>query len=189
MCAGVAGLPDDPRIRRGAHDVVADDESDPAQRLGEARAAARPNGRERASVCLPGGLISTRAPAGCRTATMFRNMTPLDPAGARRDPVGLQRVRNWLLERLMLESMAGADLTIFISDHARGVIEARIRVPHAITIPHGIGEAFRTHGRAMPRPAWCPPAGTCSRLEVQATSIRKKWCAASAGCRANCNRR
>ena len=148
-------LPDDPRIRRGTTSWPT---ANPVLRsVWEKLALPRILARERADVLFcPGGLISTRAPAGCRTATMFRNMTPFDPRARAAIPYGLQRVRNWLLERLMLESMAGADLTIFISDHARGVIEARIRVPHAITIPHGIGDAFRTHGRALPRPASVP---------------------------------
>ena len=96
--------------------------------------------RERADMLFcPGGLISTRTPAGCRTVTMFRNMIPFDQRARRAMPLGLQRLRNWMLERLMLTSMAKADLTIFISDFARHVIEARIRMREALTIPHGIG--------------------------------------------------
>lgn len=148
-------LPDDPRIRRGTTSWPT---TNPILRsVWEKLALPRVLEKEHADVLFcPGGLISTRAPVGCRTATMFRNMTPFDPRARAAIPFGLQRIRNWLLERLMLESMAGADLTVFISDHARAVIEARIAVPHGITIPHGIGEAFRTHGREIPRPAAVP---------------------------------
>lgn len=109
--------------------------------------------RERVDILFcPGGLVSTTVPAGCRVVTMFRNMTPFDVRARRAVPFGLQRLRIWLLEHLMLSSMAKADLTIFISDFARGVIEARIRVCNALTIPHGISAAFRTHGEVLARP-------------------------------------
>lgn len=113
--------------------------------------------RERADVLFcPGGLVSTSAPKGCRTVTMFRNMTPFDPRARRAIPWGLQRIRIWMLEHLMLSSMAKADLTIFISDFARSVIEERIRLRSARTIPHGIPSAFRTHGQTLERPARAP---------------------------------
>lgn len=100
----------------------------------------------------PGGVVATRTPAGCRVVTMFRNMLPFDLDARRRMPWGLQRMRNWLLQRVLLKSMAGADLTIFISDHARRLIESMVRIPNAVTIPHGIAPAFRTFGQALPRP-------------------------------------
>jgi glycosyltransferase involved in cell wall biosynthesis len=87
---------------------------------------------------------------------MFRNMIPFDRSVVERLPFGWQRVRNYILRRVMLRSMGNADLTIFISDHARGVIERIEKVSGAITIPHGIGEAFRTHGKVIARPAWLP---------------------------------
>jgi glycosyltransferase involved in cell wall biosynthesis len=52
--------------------------------------------------------------------------------------------------------MANADLTIFISDHARQVIEALTLVQKSVTIPHGISTAFRTHGQHLQRPTWLP---------------------------------
>lgn len=87
---------------------------------------------------------------------MFRNMIPFDQQALRRIPFGLQKIRNFLLKRAMLKSMAGADLTIFISEYARNFIERLTSVRHAVTIAHGIGEAFRTRGKAVPRPAWLP---------------------------------
>lgn len=104
----------------------------------------------------PGGTINTKPPRGCKTVTMFRNMMPFDMEVRKRLPMGLQRVRNWLLERIMLKSMASADLTIFISDYARQVIERRITLKQAVTIPHGINPAFRTYGKQLVRPAVAP---------------------------------
>ena len=107
----------------------------------------------------PGGIVGARAPRGCRTVTMFRNMIPFDLAQRRRYPPGLQRVRNWILERVMLESMLDADLVIFISAYAHQVIENRApgRLPASVIIPHGINAHFRVaSATALPRPAWLP---------------------------------
>lgn len=101
----------------------------------------------------PGGLVGTKVPKGCRVVTMFRNMTPFDARVLRRMPWGLQRIRVHMLRGLMLRSMREADLTIFISDFARGVIEALTSIPNPVTIPHGISEAFRFGGEVLPRPA------------------------------------
>ena len=93
----------------------------------------------------PGGLINTDVPKGCRTVTMFRNMIPFDQAIRALYPPGLARVRNWLLKREMLASMQQADLVIFISEYARGVIErfSSKTLKKALTIPHGISNHFR----------------------------------------------
>lgn len=99
----------------------------------------------------PGGTINTRPPRGCKTVTMFRNMIPFDMRVRKSLPPGTQRVRNWLLERIMLKSMASADLTIFISDYARQIIEQRIKLKQAVTIPHGINPAFKTYDKQISR--------------------------------------
>jgi glycosyltransferase involved in cell wall biosynthesis len=105
----------------------------------------------------PGGVIGTAPPTGCRTVTMFRNMIPFDMRVRRTMPYGLQRLRNWLLERVMLRSMAGADLVIFISEFARGVIASRIAVRRYATIPHGVPEMFKAGACAeIPRPSFVP---------------------------------
>lgn len=107
----------------------------------------------------PGGLINTKVPAGCRTVTMFRNMIPFMPAVRRQYPLGPSRVRNWLLERAMLSSMLQANLVIFISDYARGVIESHAgrSLNRAVTIPHGISDHFRVDSHCEPpRPDWLP---------------------------------
>lgn len=104
----------------------------------------------------PGGVVGTRAPTGCKVATMFRNMIPFDLRVRKSVPFGLQRIRNWLLSRIMLKSMTEADLTIFISNYARGGIESLTKVKNAVTIPHGIGSVFRTHGKSTVRPDFLP---------------------------------
>lgn len=104
----------------------------------------------------PGGVVGTAAPPGCRVVTMFRNMIPFDAALVARMPWGLQKLRNAILRRVLLRSMAEADLTIFISEHARALIERLARIPNPVTIPHGIGDAFRTGSQALPRPEGLP---------------------------------
>ncbi|MDO8768197.1 MAG: glycosyltransferase family 1 protein [Pseudomonas sp.] len=104
----------------------------------------------------PGGVVGTRAPAGCKVATMFRNMIPFDLRVRKSIPFGPQRLRNWLLNRIMLKSMSEADLTIFISNYARGVIESLTKIKNAVTIPHGIGSVFRTHSSSLARPDFLP---------------------------------
>lgn len=109
----------------------------------------------------PGGTTTLRPPAPCRSVTMFRNMIPFDMAQRRRYPPGYQRVRNWLLERIMLDAMTGADLVIFISDYARRVVEARAGGPMraSVVIPHGVSERFRVGAQPLPAPVWAPPQG------------------------------
>jgi len=104
----------------------------------------------------PGGLLNTRVMHSCRTVTMFRNMIPFDPVVRANLPFGRQRVRNWLLERAMLRSMKSANLTIFISDYARSVIQALTTIRNPVTIPHGISDAFRTYNQDLLRPDVVP---------------------------------
>ena len=148
-------LPQDRRIRRGTTSWPT---ANPLLRTAwETFALPRILKSNKAQVLFcPGGVIASRVPAGCKTATMFRNMIPFDPVALARVRPGLQKIRNFLLKRVMLRSMANADLTIFISEHARGTIEKLTRVRNPVTIPHGIGEAFRTHGKTLARPGWLP---------------------------------
>jgi len=148
-------LPTDPRIRRG---VTSWPTENPLLRtVWEKLALPGILRAEKADILFcPGGVVATRAPRGCKVVTMFRNMIPFDKDALSRMAFGLQKLRSLILRRVMLRSMAEADLTIFISDYARDVIENLVRVPHAVTIPHGINEAFRTHGKTLERPAWLP---------------------------------
>lgn len=148
-------LPDDRRIRRGTASWPT--ENPLLRSLWERLALPRILARAGADVLFcPGGVIISSVPAGCKTVTMFRNMIPFDLEALARVPLGLQKIRNFLLKRVMLRSMANADLTIFISDHARRVIEALTPIRNPVTIPHGIGDAFRTHGKMLSRSTWLP---------------------------------
>ena len=104
----------------------------------------------------PGGIIGAHVPPGCKSVTMFQNMIPFDQAQRQKYPLGYMRIRNWLLERLLIRSMARADSVICISEFARRVIEAKVPglSGKTTTIPHGINPVFRSD--RQPRPGWLP---------------------------------
>lgn len=142
FCPPSLALPQDPRITRG---VIQWPVENPLMRaFWEKWELPRILNRERAQVLFcPGGAVNTRVPAFCKVVTMFRNMIPFDQAAMDAIPFGLQKFRNYLLKGIMLKSMKNADLTIFISNFARQVIEKHITVKNGVTIPHGISEIFR----------------------------------------------
>jgi glycosyltransferase involved in cell wall biosynthesis len=110
----------------------------------------------------PGGLINTKPPPGCKTVTMFRNMLPFDYVQRAKYPLGLMRLRNWILEKVMLRSMQNADLVIFLADFPRRLIESRLkgRLKKVKTIPHGLTECFKIDtAKPPPRPSWLPGNG------------------------------
>ncbi len=107
----------------------------------------------------PGGLINTPVSKKYKTVTMFRNMIPFDKVQRAKYPYGLMRIRNWILERIMLKSMLKADLVIFISDFARKLIDERtgFKIKNTVTIPHGINNIFKISENKIPnRPTWLP---------------------------------
>jgi len=107
----------------------------------------------------PGGLINTPVSKNYKTVTMFRNMIPFDRVQRAKYPYGLMRIRNWILERIMLKSMLKADLVIFISDFARKLIDERtgFKIKNTVTIPHGINNIFKISENKIPnRPQWIP---------------------------------
>lgn len=145
-------LPEDRRIRRGA--ILWPTENPLLRSVWERLVLPRYLKQIGADVLFcPGGLVSTKPPNGCKVVTMFRNMTPFDPIAMKAVPVGLQWVRLRMLRRLMLTSMRGADLTIFISEYSRKVIEKLSHIPNPLTIPHGVSEVFRVGDQPLPRPA------------------------------------
>ena len=148
-------LPEDKRIRRGKTKWPT--ENPLVRTFWERFVLPRIVKKEGAKILFcPGGVVATRVPRDCKVVTMFRNMTPFDKETISRLPAGLQKLRVLILRRVMLRSMAGADLTIFISNYARNVIESLIKVRRAITIPHGINEVFRTYDKVLQRPEWLP---------------------------------
>lgn len=155
FCPDDLPLPADPRIRR---EKASWPTSNPLLRaLWEKMALPRYLAAEGADILFcPGGVVATRAPRGVKVVTMFRNMIPFDPALVSAMPWGLMRLRNVILKRVMLKSMAEADLTVFISDHARSIIEALRPIPNPLTIPHGISDLFREQSQIPPRPEGAP---------------------------------
>jgi glycosyltransferase involved in cell wall biosynthesis len=155
FCSDDLPLPADPRIRRATASWPT---NNPLLRaLWEKIALPRYLAAEKADILFcPGGVVATRVPKGVKVVTMFRNMIPFDPELVGAMPWGLMRLRNIILKRVMLKSMAQADLTIFISDHARSVIEALTPIPSPLTIPHGIGDLFREQATVPTRPDGAP---------------------------------
>ncbi len=110
----------------------------------------------------PGGILGAKPPSGCKTVTMFRNMIPFDYEIRKRYPLGYMRARNWILEKLMLESMMRADLVIFISEFAKTVIGSRSggQLNQTVVIPHGINKRFfRVEADQSQAPDWLPREG------------------------------
>lgn len=87
-----------------------------------------------------GGSFDIALPPTLKTAVAFRNMLPFDPESRRRYEPGWIRFRNWLLRFVQARAFARADLVIFISDHARQVIDAAVprRRGRSVVIPHGV---------------------------------------------------
>jgi len=133
--------------------------------------------REKAQLFFcPGGVTETFVPGGCKTVTTFQNMMPFDSRLVASLASRLQRIRNYILKPLMLRCMRRADLTIFISNYARSVIERQIEVRNAITLPHGIGSDFRTFGRTLLVPPGCRMGIICFMSLVSTPiSINWKW--------------
>lgn len=155
FCPDDLRLPADPRIIR---ETAGWPTGNPILRaLWEKIALPRYLAAEKADMLFcPGGVVATKVPRSVKVVTMFRNMIPFDPRLVSAMPWGLMRLRNIILKRVMLKSMAEADLTIFISDHARGVIEALTPIPNPLTIPHGISDLFREQATVPPRPDNAP---------------------------------
>lgn len=86
-----------------------------------------------------GGSVDVALPADVKSVVAFRNMLPFDYEARRRFPLGWNRFRHWLLEYVQASAFRSADLVIFISQYARGVIDKRVgpRRGGSVVIPHG----------------------------------------------------
>lgn len=93
----------------------------------------------------PGGIINTKLPSACKTATMFQNMLPFAPTERQRYPCGYLRFRLWLLRFLQGRSFQRAHLVIFISSYAKTVMDRCLpqRQGMSAIIPHGLSDHFR----------------------------------------------
>lgn len=107
----------------------------------------------------PGGVVSTPSSRNWKTVVMFRNMIPFSFYARKMYPFGYARLRNWLLERIMLTSMLNSDLVIFISNYAKEIIESQVAPKRieSVTIPHGLSNIFKTASQVdLKRPEWLP---------------------------------
>ena len=105
----------------------------------------------------PGGVISRGVPESVKVAVTFQNMLPFDRAATHKYPLGYQRLRIWLLRRLMMKDFERADLVICISNYARTVLDDALkgRLRKTVVIPHGVACEFQASpSAALKRPAW-----------------------------------
>lgn len=105
----------------------------------------------------PGGVISRGVPESVKVVVTFQNMLPFDLPATRKYPLGYQRLRIWLLRRLMMKDFERADLVICISNYARTVLDDVLKGPlcKTVVIPHGVACEFQaSHQAALKRPAW-----------------------------------
>ena len=67
---------------------------------------------------------------------------------------GYNKLRYWLLRKGQAESFRTADLTVFISNFAKEVIDGYVpqRLGRSVVIPHGISEVFREISPPLPDP-------------------------------------
>lgn len=90
-------------------------------------------------VYFAGGSFDMNLPPRIRRAVAFRNMLPFDLVEGRRYPLGWTRFRHWLLRYVQAHAFRRADLVVFISNHARDVIDRLVRRRGAaIVVPHGV---------------------------------------------------
>jgi len=103
-----------------------------------------------------GGVVGTRALASYKVAMMLRNMISFDLCVRKSLSLGLQRLRTWLLNLIMLKSISEAGLMIFISNYARSIIESLSKSESSIAIHHGIGSVFLAWGKSAVRSDFFP---------------------------------
>ncbi len=87
-----------------------------------------------------------------RSVVMFRNMLPFSVEDRRRFPLGVKRVRYWLLRRMTIGSFRRASAIIFISEFARSVIKKELssKADDGAVIYHGISDSFRAKEGSSP---------------------------------------
>jgi glycosyltransferase involved in cell wall biosynthesis len=91
----------------------------------------------------PGGLVLTPKVSGVKIVTMFRNMIPFDKNTLKNSKSYTRKLKNNILNVLMLYSFKKADLVIFISKYAKKVVYDLEEKINGVVIPHGINENFR----------------------------------------------
>lgn len=101
----------------------------------------------------PGGFLLNNTPNRIyKTALTFQNMLPFDLESRKQYPLGYFRFRMWLLKRLMGRSLRGADLTIFISEWSKQLLDDLIgaRKGMSVVVNHGFNDLFRCPSNITP---------------------------------------
>ena len=110
----------------------------------------------------PGGSLNGNFSHLCKTAVTFQNMLPFDVIQVRKYGFSFSRLRNIILKSRLLKSMKKADLVIFISEHAKTVIQGLLKreITNTTLIPHGADSIFRrVVGTTLAQPEWLPNNG------------------------------
>jgi glycosyltransferase involved in cell wall biosynthesis len=93
----------------------------------------------------PGGVMITRPPKGCLSATALRNMLPFDDRERKRFPlVSIIRFKLWLLRFVFLKSYQKSDKVVFISEYSMSVVKQYLPdiAGKGIVVPHGLNSRF-----------------------------------------------
>jgi glycosyltransferase involved in cell wall biosynthesis len=93
----------------------------------------------------PSGMLGCKIPKPTKSVVAFRNMLPFSPEEIARFHWGYNKLRYLLLRRGQSDSFRKADLTVFISNFAKSVIDSYVpdRQGQSIVIHHGVSEVFR----------------------------------------------
>ncbi len=101
----------------------------------------------------PGGMLVNIAPNRTyKTALTFQNMLPFDLESRKLIPLGYFRMRMWLVRQIMERSLRAADLTIFISEWSKQVLDDLIgyRKGMSVVVNHGFSDLFRHPSNYIP---------------------------------------
>lgn len=100
----------------------------------------------------PGGMLGCAPPKSTKSVVAFRNMLPFSPKEMARFNWGYNKIRYFLLRKGQSKSFRTADLTVFISNFAKEVIDGYVptRLGKSVVIAHGIDEVFRSKNPPLP---------------------------------------
>ena len=111
----------------------------------------------------PGGLLPNNLPKSVRTAITFQNMLPFDLTQRNKYFFSYRWLRDVILKWKLTQAMETADLTIFISNYARDVIQRKFKIQtrDSIVIPHGLADIFKVSKQlSADKPRWMPEGKT-----------------------------
>lgn len=89
--------------------------------------------------------------------TMSRNMLPFERREIARYPIGVTRLRFWVLRQLQSMTFRHADGLIFLTNYAKETVLNKIGPVQreVVTIPHGVSPVFRVDGRRFREISQC----------------------------------